>query len=1121
MIDINNLTPEQRAIHLLKNNSTFSDSDVDSVLPPTATREDREQLLSSVQAVRLEGGSYTTQRMLHAEASIFKSAIGRKEETTHRINPELVDRVIGNYQDQGKAPKEEQTSAIRHITQETGGVAVVEGAAGVGKSFALGIANEAYRNAGLNTVGIAPSGSAAQELQDGTGIPSMTAHRLLMNLEQGGQMDANTVVFFDEAGFADSMTIARVTNACHETGAKLVLVGDSKQLESIATSNVLRELGDTIGRAEMTQIARQKDPEKAMVSQLFYEGKGAQAIAQAEAMGMVNTESSDDAANQAAADRYVDAMSDGSSVVALANTNRDVEDINSRITSQLVNSGRLDPATKQLFEMKDNDGNQTHKYFMEGQPVMFRENNEEMGVANGTMGTIKSMDRSSMTVEVPDGEGGTKDVDVNVSEYQRVDVAYAMTAHKSQGMTFDKAVYKADKNTDARLMYVASTRAREGTEIIMNEADKSAIVERASEFQSKPTSYSKMSEYQKKMMNQTATASQAATDASGDTIPASDSVADKNVLGGALSDIKAMADYRNAISRAGMVAGSTVAMNQASSRKAASEGLSPSESGNSMGRAEADLESKSLHETLVSREKALSKAGYSTPSQGMSRSQYLESLRAEFGTSKAFERLAKPSLAWAKGDNDLYRRYQDYYDWRGAAAHQYVSNFTNAEDKQNREMWAQQFRNSLDERLAADKEVRYLDKSIDRRAHEMGLSPEELARATERAEKDFMQSGSIDRENAILSAKEQNELGVTKDQADLHKLRSQREDLVANGMENSEQYKELMDQIEATREKNFLEEYEHANQESLEEQVQQEQSEQIEEDKWVGEEYELEEAILAPEEQEPELTTQEIVDREMEEFMEKEIDEVLQADIEESRGLDEIVELIEEGPKQEEEIEEEVSLEHPTEELEEEVELEADEEQVQELEEEPQMESEEVVEEMEVTEEQDQEIDQLIDELESSDDQEQTVYEQEAEESMQMEEPEPVMESEPELDMDPEPEIQVEEVEMEAEPELDFEPEMEPEIIEEPMPEEPPVDVESEGADQVIEEPSSHIQEEFEMLQGSEDAQSLLSEGMSFEHEAEIDDLLGDLDGSNDLENDLDMGMDSGIEMDTDDEMSR
>src|SRR5262249_12469118 len=150
----------------------------------------------------------------------------------------------------------DQKAMIRTIAVSPAGTVVIEGAAGVGKTTALHAAREALAASGANVVGCALAGRWAEELQQAAGIKSFTLASLLLQLEAEA-MAPNTVLIVDEAGMVGSRQICRLVGIAARDRAKLVLIGDPKQLQPIDGGAGFRALGERLGKTVVTENVRQ------------------------------------------------------------------------------------------------------------------------------------------------------------------------------------------------------------------------------------------------------------------------------------------------------------------------------------------------------------------------------------------------------------------------------------------------------------------------------------------------------------------------------------------------------------------------------------------------------------------------------------------------------------------------------------------------------------------------------------------------------------------------------------------------------------------------------------------------------------------------------------------------
>jgi AAA domain len=186
-----------------------------------------ERAVSVVADRALEERRWSTPDLLAVEQRLVASATGRTGERAAMISHEAVREALAAHLTAGT----DQQALVRDLCQGGAGVAVVVGRAGTGKTFALGIARHAWQLDGYQLLAAAPTGIATLSLQ-GEGFEDVaTCDRLLGDLDRGReQLDAQTVLVVDEAGMLGSRKLTRLLEHAHQVQAKVVLVGDDRQL---------------------------------------------------------------------------------------------------------------------------------------------------------------------------------------------------------------------------------------------------------------------------------------------------------------------------------------------------------------------------------------------------------------------------------------------------------------------------------------------------------------------------------------------------------------------------------------------------------------------------------------------------------------------------------------------------------------------------------------------------------------------------------------------------------------------------------------------------------------------------------------------------------------------------
>ena len=246
--------------------STFARQDVIAALGGQlagATRAELEDLADRFLAERtvsvvaeraLEERRWSTPELLAVEQRLVAAATGRAGEQTAVVSHEAVRAALAAHPTAG----EDQQAMVRDVCQGGAGVALVVGRAGTGKTFALGMARHAWQLDGYRPLATAPTGIATVSLEAEGFEEVATCDRLLADLDRGReQLDGRTVLVVDEAGMLGSRKLTRLLDHAQQARAKVVLVGDDRQLAAIDAGGGFRALRLRLGASELTENRRQ------------------------------------------------------------------------------------------------------------------------------------------------------------------------------------------------------------------------------------------------------------------------------------------------------------------------------------------------------------------------------------------------------------------------------------------------------------------------------------------------------------------------------------------------------------------------------------------------------------------------------------------------------------------------------------------------------------------------------------------------------------------------------------------------------------------------------------------------------------------------------------------------
>src|SRR5664280_268979 len=229
--------------------------------PEAGARGDGEQVRTkSGRLIPATSGDrrYTTTELLAAEERIITSAVERIGERTAQVAPSLVDQVLGRHPHLDG----EQADGVRALLTSGNGYDLIIGQAGTGKSTMLAAARIGWEEAGFRVIGTAVAARTAADLETGTGIPSSSLTQILADLKESGGLTSRHVIVVDEASMVGSRSLDRLRHHVDVGGAKLLLVGDNRQLSSIDAGGALRTLSKELGAhvVTLTTNRRQADP---------------------------------------------------------------------------------------------------------------------------------------------------------------------------------------------------------------------------------------------------------------------------------------------------------------------------------------------------------------------------------------------------------------------------------------------------------------------------------------------------------------------------------------------------------------------------------------------------------------------------------------------------------------------------------------------------------------------------------------------------------------------------------------------------------------------------------------------------------------------------------------------
>jgi len=413
----------------------------------------------------LEGGRMTTLAVRAQEQAIERRAIELAKPTDREAGGHARDHAAREVAERIASPlSPDQLDALQVITGPER-LAMLIGPAGTGKGVVIDAAARAEQHAGRTTLGIAVAGSTAERL--GVDSPALANRTLTLDALVARahaatvNVDRTTTIFLDEAGMTDHRRLDALTGLVERSGAKLIAVGDGKQLPSIGPGGMFDRLARHAPTVELQDIRRTKDPAEQRAWQALRAGEPERAMAHYLRKGRLHLSDTRDGAAENAVQAWGRLTREHADIRAVAliadGSNQEIDRLNARAQHLRAERGELGHSESPLAGAQYG--------VREGDLIAFIAQHRSPGeprVENGARGQVTGVQDHGVTIDL---DGSHRTVQLAGEDVDTLRLAYAQHVYRQQGATVERSiVLTGGWHTSKETAYVEATRARRGTD---------------------------------------------------------------------------------------------------------------------------------------------------------------------------------------------------------------------------------------------------------------------------------------------------------------------------------------------------------------------------------------------------------------------------------------------------------------------------------------------------------------------------------------------------------------------------------------------------------------------------------------------------------------------------------
>jgi hypothetical protein len=407
------------------------------------------------EVVHLDAEHATTRGLVAANDAILEHAKHGRDQRCGMLRAHEIAAAI---RDARLPPTDEQAAVIREVSSSGHGIDLIQASAGTGKTTTLGVLAAAYRSAAYHVLGVTPTARAARELE-AVGVPSVTIDALAARIDRREPLapPGPLLLIADENAMAGSRAWSRVVDAARQRNAKIVCCGDANQLDPVPAGGAFHHLARLHPVAHLRTPIRQHEHAEADALRHLHGGNDPEQYLEHKARRreLQLAPSQQSALIDAAAWWSEHALRAGpATAVVITRTNELRGQLNDALRRQHAEHGGLRGPVLEA----------AGRAFQRGDRVLLRQNDPQLGAANGTRGTVTAIDVTRRTVTVRADDGTSVRLPSTYLDAGKAEHGYCLTAHALQGATVEHAlVVSYPDDHSSQWTYTAASRARQTT----------------------------------------------------------------------------------------------------------------------------------------------------------------------------------------------------------------------------------------------------------------------------------------------------------------------------------------------------------------------------------------------------------------------------------------------------------------------------------------------------------------------------------------------------------------------------------------------------------------------------------------------------------------------------------